>query len=270
MKKEILLPGAALLGGLAGFGLRRWELAACYDPVTKRMADGCPAPWLLAVLAAALLVLFAAGCRGMGKDRRSPEEWFYAPDTGYILLMTCAGLVLLMGGALGLWEQMTAYRKDVIQLLLAVLCLAAGPATLMAGRGAYRGVWSERMPLLLMAPSFCTLVWLVAAYQQHSRQPVVRLFAGQMLAAVAVVLALYALVTLSLDKGGAGWACVLGLMGVTLTLTALADGQSLLFNLIGLFAVACLTAQCHMLLRPRARRMPQGADEEEERGTERE
>ena len=96
MKKESLLPAVAWLGGIAGFALRRWELSVAYDPELKLMR-GCPATWLLWGLAAALLALFALSCRSMGKEQRSPEQWFYAPATSYIMPVVCAGFVLMAG-----------------------------------------------------------------------------------------------------------------------------------------------------------------------------
>lgn len=272
MKKEILLPAVAWLGGAAGFALRRWELATAYDPQLKLMSP-CPATWLLWGLMAALLALFAVSCRGMGKERRSPEQWFYAPSTGYIMLVVCAGFVLMAGGLVGLWQQSRIYRKEMMVLLTCILCLAGGVCTLMAGQSAYRGLWSKNTPLLHMGPSFATLVWLVAGYQDHARQPETGLFVWQMLSGVAVVLALYGYVTMAVGKGGAGWTCTFGLAGISLSLVTLADGHSLAFVLIYLFAVIYLTTQSWMLLRgisgqPWPERMPQGADEDEDSATE--
>ena len=95
MKKEHLLPIVAGIGGIAGLALRRLELALAYDPELKLMS-ACPATWMLWGLAVVLLLLFAAGCRGMNKKEFAPQQWLYAPgDTEYIVLTVCAAFVLI-------------------------------------------------------------------------------------------------------------------------------------------------------------------------------
>ena len=248
MKKEYLLPVIAWLGGVAGFALRRWELAMAYDPELKLM-HSCPATWLLWGLMTALLILFAVCCRGMGKDRRDPRSWFYAPSTGYILLVVCAAFVLIAAGLVGLRQQSGYAQKNGMLLLTWFLCLLGGVAVLLAGQNTYRGRWSKQAPLPHMGPSFAALVWLVASYQDHARQPETGLFVWQILSGVAVVLALYGLATLAVAKGGAGWTCTFALWAISLSLTTQADGCDPAFLLMYLFALVYLTAQSWMLLR---------------------
>ena len=269
MKREILLPGAALAGGIAGFFLRRTQLAADYDPVTRLMSGDHLSGRLLIGRVVLLAVVFALGCRGAQRRTLTAQQWFRAPNTGYIMLVVCAGLVLIMAGALGAWEQTRVGQRDLIRLAACVLSILGGAGALMAGRGAYRAVWSEQMSIMLMGPSFAALLWLVSGYQAQARQPEVRLFAWQSLAGVAVVLALYGQVSLSLNKGGPAGTCAAGLMGICLSLTTLADGHGLACNLVCLFSAVYLTAQSYMLLRnafgdPWPERMPTRAEEDED------
>ena len=270
MKKEYLLPIVAGIGGVVGLALRRLELSVSYDPELKLMR-ACPATWMLWALAAVLLILFAVGCRGMGKKEYAPQQWLYASgDTEYILLVICAAFVLMAAGLVGLWEQSGIYRKNTMLMLTWILCIVGGAAMIPAGRSAYRGQWSKYTPVLYMGPSFAAVVWLVAGYQDHARQPETGLFVWQMLSGVAVVLALYGLVTLAVGKGGAGWTCVFCLMGISLSGITLADRHSIAFRLVYVFAIIYLAAQSSMLLRAAfgPERMPRGADEDEQTGTE--
>ena len=266
MKKEIILPAAAWLCGLVGFGLRRWELAAAYDPELGLLANH-PAGWLLWGLGAVLLVALCLLCRGMGK--KPAEQWFYAPVSGYIMLSVCAGLVLMMAGGVSLWEQLNAYMPSLLGRAAAVCCILGGAGALVFTRKVYRGLWSEKAPLPLMFTCLGPVLWLICLYQRHARQPVTGLFVWQVLASVALVLALYGLVTMAMEKGSAARTCVACLMSLALIPVALADGSELGSTLVWIFAAVYLTAQSYMLLRgafgrPWPERMPQGADDEDE------
>lgn len=269
MKKEIFLPCVAWLSGIAGFALRFWELETAYDPQMHLLRAGSPAGWLLWLLMAFVLVLAVLACRGMDKTVRQPEQWLYAPTTGYIMLVVCAGFVLMAAALAGLKEQGGLRTKETMPMLTYGLYLVGGVAVLLAGRCSYRGLWSKQTPIAHMAVAFCALVWLVAEYQSNARQADTGLFVWRILSLIAIVLALYGIVTLAMGKGGAGRTCVYSLMAISLSGAALADGQSLAFALGYLFALIYLTAQSWMLLRgafgePWPQRMPQGADGEEQ------
>ncbi|MBQ9974022.1 MAG: hypothetical protein IJP02_03585 [Oscillospiraceae bacterium] len=267
MKKEICLPLAAWLGGLGGFALRRWELAEAYNAETKLM-ELHTATWLLCALSAGLVLWFVLACRGM--EKRKAEDWFYAPSTGYILLCVCSGIVLLMAGGIGLWQQMSSYEPDLLIRLASAACLLGGAATLAFTRKVYRGLWSSNGPLPLMAVCLAAVLWLICLYQQHARQPEVQLFIWQVLSGIALVLGLYSLVCLAMGKGSAARCCVLSLLAIVWIPTALADGAfGLSLTMVWIFGAVYLTAQCYMLLRsafgqPWAERMCPPAQENDE------
>ena len=248
MKKEILLPVTAWLGGVGGIALRRWELAQRYDAQLRLLTTGRDT-WLLCGLLGVLLVLFGFSCLGMGKRRRAPEAWFYAPSTGYIMLVVAAAFLLMAGGLAGLWQQRNLPAKDTMRMLNYALCLLGGGCLLCTGQDAYRGRWSKYTPLLYMGPAFAALVWLIAAYQHNAKQPQTGLYVWHMLSAVAVTLAVYTMVTLAVGRGGAGRACLFSLLGISLSVTTLADGHDGPEVLIYLFALLYLTAQSWLLLR---------------------
>lgn len=265
MKKHILLPALAWVGGAAGFFLRRWELNIAYDHQTHLM-DVTAAGVLLTALMAALAMVFILGSRKMG--RCSGEDWFYAPASGYAMVALAGGLVLLIAGIAGLQQLYAGGERSVMALLASVLLVLGGAAAAMAAPKIYRGNWSKGLPILLMGPAFGTLLWLVCVYQQHARQPEVQLYAWQILSAVAIVLALYGQATISLDKGGAGRTCVFGLTAIATTPVALADGVGLANTLVWLGSAVWLTAQSYMLLNAafgpqRPERMCPAADEEQ-------
>ncbi|MBQ3134551.1 MAG: hypothetical protein IJB75_01920 [Oscillospiraceae bacterium] len=269
MKKQIWLPALAWVGGIAGFALRRWEWNTAYDSVTRLMSTTL-AGGLLTALMIVLAVAFILGCRGVG--RRSAADWFYAPSGGYAMAALSGALVMLLGGGFGLRQLYAGGERNMMSLAAFLLLIVGGATAAVLAREIYRGIWSAKAtPIMLMLPSFGALFWLVCVYQQHARQPEVQLYAWQLLSAVAIVLALYGQVTLSLDKGGAGRTCVYGLLAIALTPAALADGADFAHSLVWLGSAVWLTAQSYMLLnaafgpeRPERMCPPEEAEQPEE------
>lgn len=269
MKKEILLPALAWIAGGVGFVLRQWELASALDPDTLLFS---PHPSTALLLALTAVMLLAAAVLSRGSGRREMEPWlrFQAPVTGYILLIVCAALLLFGAAGAGAVEfvQSLTVRLDPILGVLCILCLCSGPCVLSAGRGAYRRRWNQNTPMMFVLTAFCMLVWLVATYQQQSRQPELLVYLYQLMAVIAVLLSLYGMSSMSLEKGGTG-TCTAGLMSIYLSLVTLADGHGLCFTLLYLFAALYLTAQMYLLLhaafgQPWPERMPGWAEDEEE------
>ena len=74
MRKDILLPGVAVVGGAAGFLLRRWELSTAFEPDTGLPVAGAPATWALialTVVVAAVLAVLIVPVRRMLENSRS-------------------------------------------------------------------------------------------------------------------------------------------------------------------------------------------------------
>lgn len=262
MKREIVLPAAAWAGGLAGFLLRRWEIAVAYDAQTKLMLP-CVQTWLLIALAVLLSAVFWALCRTALRDRpRGGQDG--GAGGAYLALNVAGAFWLMLMGVPGLYQQMTLYPKNPIAILTYAMCVLAGVTVIAAARQVACDGRSARFSVLLMAPCFAALLWLIARYQQFARQPVLLLYLWQLLAQVAAVLALYCMVSLSLDKGSASRVSWLSLCAVVLTLISLADGPSLLSLLFSLFALTYLTAQAYLLLRPTPEKttIPEESDDE--------
>jgi len=266
MKKELILPALALLGGAAGFGLRRWELAAALDPKTGLMAMDCPATWLLIALTAALGAVLTVLSRGAGARKLTPQQRFQAPDSVYILLVVVSAMLLLVSAGAGAMRNSGAVRFEIGTVVLAVLSVLAGVSQLALGKQVYRQKWTENTPILTMIPAFWALGWLILTYQASSRQPVLLVYVYPVMAVVCVLLGLYGLASLSLNKGGVAYVCVFCLLGMYLSLVALAGESGLVGRLQYLAAALYLTAQSYMLLRsafglPWPERMPDRAEE---------
>lgn len=277
MRNHILLPGLAVIGGAAGFCLRKLQWAMAYDPDTELFAFS-PVTLALLALTALLAVLFLVP----GKAKHTPDDYlpaFRAPTSLHMTLMAAAAFLFFGAGALGLLEGMealTLFRMGagspmitypVALLLGAVLCFPAGLATLLLGKAAYRGDVSAATSLLASFPPFAGLVWLFATHLAHGTDPVLMRYGFALAAAALLTLAHYYM---------AGWffghcyprrTVFCSLTGVVLALTALADGPSrasaLLTAAISLSALAQSQALLRNLHGPDwPERMPSGAEDD--------
>ena len=261
MRKDIVLPALALAGGVGGFFLRRWQLASAYVPETGLFAHGAPATYALlaltVLLAAAFLAL--AWSRGAAPDDFLPA--FGCPEAGQMTLLAAAGLLLLAAGALGLKDglaelQLWRAAPDLYplstpfsQLLASVLCLPAGMGVLLMGRMAYRGELNAAACRLASFPALAGLVWLFASHLKNGTEPVLMKYGFQMAAALLLTLAHYYAAGFLFGRPHCRRTAVLALLGTVVGITALADGPDLFTAAVTLaFALSAL-ALARALLR---------------------
>jgi hypothetical protein len=252
MRKDIFLPLLAVIGGGAGFALRRWQLATALDEETMLMRVGAPATYallgLLAVLAVALFLLVRGG--------EVPEGYpqaFRCPSAGYMTVMTAGSFLLFAAAALGLLvvrDQLNQGESfPMMALLAALLCLPGGAAGLLLGKGNYQDALPQAYPLLATLPAYAVLPWLVALYQANSRQPVTMLYVITLVGAVCAELGFYGGACFAFGRPRPKLCLFSSLMGTVLLLTSLADGPNRFFAVTSLAFVLLLLAQSYALLR---------------------
>ena len=176
MRRDIVLPVLAVAGGVAGFFLRRWQLASAYDPETELFVHSAPATGALLGLTAllALAFLLAVLKKKEGLDDFLPA--FGSPGTGQMTIFAAAGLLMMAAGMAGLFSGLRAiqlwqlapeeYQLSTLatRLLAAALCLPAGNAVLLMGRMAYRGELDKLACFLSPFPALAALVWLFSTH----------------------------------------------------------------------------------------------------------
>ena len=257
MRKDVFLPLLALLGGGAGFALRRWQWAAAYEEQTRLFRSGDPSGIALVALTAAMAVLFVVLTRG-GVVPGSYAQAFYCPSAGYSVLMTAGGLLMLVSGVLGLlegkeqlvqWQNGSTPVTPVMIFLTAVLLIPAGAAGLMLGKGNSTGALAANHPLLAALPAYALLPWIVSLYQVNSRQPALMLFMFTMLAVICGELGFYNAACFAFGLPRPRMCLVTSLLAVVLLLTSLADRPSFFCAVMSLGCVLLLLAQSYALLR---------------------
>lgn len=275
MKKELVLPGLAVLGGAAGFALRLWQRSAAVDPWSGIVQLTHPATLGLIALSVLLALVLLVLVQKAG-DPEEPARPFVCPSSVYMTLMASAGLLLLAAGGLGLMQTLSSYQQlraevplDVpvafpaMEALCAILCLPAGASALIFGRYNYRGTESPFYPLSSLAPGYLGLIQLIAFYVDHSNDPLLLRYVWSLLGWVTTLAALYLVSSCCFRRPAPRGTLFFSGAAVCLQLLSLADGPALNRSIVSMALALYLLAQSaalgrNSLGRPR---MPSGAQE---------
>ena len=260
MRKPIVLQLGALCAGIAGFGLRKWQMAAAYDPETELFVRGEPATYALVCL----LVLLAAVCALLSR-KLAPREIPSPPVCArpvYMTLMAAGGFLFFAAGGLGLLDgmdylQMWQYGLVAVplsypmaMLLYSALALACGIAVLVMGKSVYRGGESANPARLSVLPPFAMLIWLFATHQAHATDPVFLRYGLTLLGIILVLFVHYDVAALYQKQPHPRRMLLCATVGTALLLTGLADGPA--WSQVAMTAACVLTAQaqCYAALNP--------------------
>ncbi|MGE4277113.1 MAG: hypothetical protein AB7E30_08045 [Lawsonibacter sp.] len=253
MRNDVLLPGLAVVGGGLGFGLRLWQWTAGYDPDTQLFVHGHPAIFLLSILMAALILVFLLALRP-AHGPKDPLSAYRCPSTLYMTGMAASALLFLGGGVLGMlqgMDQLAQWRVDpetnlvtypIALLLCALFSFAASPATLMLGKGAYRGEFIPVCSLLAVFPPLSALAWLFATHLAHGTDPILMDYGFSLAAIAALLLAQYYTASFFHDRPHPRAAVFWTLLGIALALISFADRLSpFQMTLTAAFALSALS-----------------------------
>lgn len=261
MRKNVLLPGAALLAGIAGFVLRKWELATAFEPDTNLPIFGAPATLVLiawSVLTAAVLILLTR----RGREDRSFDETFSADGSPLYLTASVVSAFLLLASA---GAEVVTYPLTIQNVLpveeggsrLALLlpglriglCMLGFLCVLAISQNLYRtrGKGRESLALLGLCLLFC--VWLISDYQGRAADPVILDYVYEIFAIITGLLGIYFITGYSFQTGKPWRTAVLCLLGAYFSLVTLADRHSLADIFRYAFTVLFLTSHAVLLLR---------------------
>lgn len=276
MRKELILPVTAIVGGAIGFFLRRQELLTAFEPDTGLPIDGMPVTWALialsVVVAAAVLLL----CLGTGRGFEGGyDEAFQARDVApYMMGMTAGAFLSAAAGVLLVLQLPALYAQASVEtggfpmlslvpkVLLALLCLASAWSMLMLGKNNYRGEGQGKYSAWLLIPAYTCCMWLIVSYQEHSGDPIILDYVYQLFAVIAAVLGCYFLSGFGFGRGRPAAAAFFSAEAMYFALVTLADAHEPAFLLLyaGCFFyfAASSVALLHNLGRPLGPRMPGG------------
>lgn len=271
MLERLKWPGLAVVLGVLGALVRRWQLNTAYEEggFLTRGAPATAALIAFLVLAAAVCFLLASTtrCRFPQKGRMSRWDLAFAAegDTGYMTLMVLAALCtlvvcpILLREAAELYAIRKATREGDNGLLLAILAVCAlpgGGALILSARDAFRMKGRGRENSLLLLPAVLGCVWVLNAYRANAADPVRWNYVPLVLAAGVGMLFYMACAGLSFESGHPREMLWLGAMTVVTSAVALISrpglGMTALLAGQTLAALAALWVVPHNLLHPPA------------------
>lgn len=260
MRKNIPL-FAALLGGAVGFGLRKWQLAAGFEPDTGLPIPGAPSAMILALLsvlaAAAVVVLI------LPNKARLPRELAFSAgkdNSLYLTAVVLSAFLLLLSAGCELFSFSSGYQTMMsgetliarvaaaaLPPLRILFCVIGLPCAVLWGRGVYRGEeLKERVSLLGLCFLFC--LWLVSDYQVRAADPIIMDYVYEVFAIVCSLLGLYFIAGYSFQTGKPRRCVFFCLMGAFFSLVTLADRHTWAELARCGFAVLFLSAHAALIL----------------------
>ena len=257
MRKEILLPVVAVIGGGVGFGLRRWELATAFEADTGLPIAGATATTALILLSVVMAVALLALSRGRYPDFGGCDVAFRAGgNTLYAMAGVLSAFLLLGAGVLAGLEFVRAEEPMYTYLIVGAMAIASGFCVLATVRNHFREVGKGRYSAALLVPAFTYCVWLIAAYQVRAGDPVQLDYVYELFAIIASLLGFYFHAAFAFTKGRPFWAVFFALLGIYFSITTLADQHSWSTVLLYCFTILYLLTNSAILLYNAARPLP--------------
>lgn len=250
MRKEIILPGIAVIGGILGSIVRRWDLATAFEPDTGLVIPHMPSTYVLLILSAAVVLVLALLCRG--RHRSFPKGYDQAfcakGNTVYITATILSAFLLLGAGVLFIWMFFTGENTMITRLLLAILCVVSFGCAIFTGKNNYNGEGKGKYSFTLLMPAYTFCMWLIAAYQARAADPVILDYLYELFAIIGALLGLYFTAGFSFERAKVFRASYFSLLGIYFSLVTLADHHDMPTILLYGFAILYLLASVMVLL----------------------
>ena len=277
MKKDVALPALALAGGAAGFFLRRWQWDSADLSDTGLFVHGAPAAYALLGLTALLTALFLLLLREKREGLDDFLPAFGSPNAGQMTLIAAAWVLLGAAGCLGMMDGFKALQLwraspetyqlslPVSQLLTGALCVIAGFGVLIIGRMAYRGALGGQECILVPVPALAALMWLFSTHLKHGTEPVLMKYVFTLFAALLLTLTHYYAAGFLYGRPRPRLTAFCALMGTAAGIVSLADRPDRFTAAATMgFALSALAIARALLGGPWPERMPPSQEDTDE------
>lgn len=272
MKKHILFPAAALVGGAAAFLLRFLQNRSGFDALGLPVSGNVPG-----IALAVFLVLMAVGLLVLSRKLPAPAEGSFpqsfAVENSSQLFLPVAGILLIaLAGLADLYEGLTfnnllvqiqsaadpysselpkaatyAGFSSASQLILGAASLLTAAALFLSVLACRKQESDARSGLFLLVPPVALVVRLVMTYRLDSINPALEAYYVELLALIFLTMAFYRLSSFAFGDGRLPRFALYAGLAAVCSLAAPADGGAHLSSLL-LYIGGTLTILGFLLL----------------------
>ena len=263
MRKALVLPAVAGIGGLIGLVVRQRFLVQAFEPDTGLPIGGVPvtyAMWAVALITAAAIMALS-----LGKHRTFEKSYTSAFGRGNMVQTSCtlasAGLLLAAGFfnieafVSSPVNPMTMAREvSIVRPILGVVCLAAAAGIwfVMQEMNRFRQVKS----VWTLLPGFACCLWVMANYQTWAQDPTIERYLFSLVAILLAMIGCYCLPGFAFGKGQVGLTLITCLLAAAFGIMVLGDGLPMMDLALVLAMVFYLGSMASVLLDNDARPEP--------------
>lgn len=272
MKKTVLFPAAALVGGMAAFLLRFLQNRTGFDSLGLPVSGNIPGAALV-VLLILMAVLLLVLSRKLSSAGRTFPEAFSVENSSQLFMPVAGSLLIALAGLADLYEGLTAnnllaqiqsaadpYSSAIPEALVSAgfpsaSQLVLGVVSLLTAAALFLSVLSCRKwaaaqssaGLFLLVPPVALVARLVMTYRLDSVNPALEAYYVEVLALIFLTLAFYRLSSFAFGDGRITRFALYAGLAVVCAAAALADGGPHLSSLL-LYAGGMLTVLGFLLL----------------------
>ncbi len=237
MFRDKLLPLSALLFGVGGCSLNHQLHTVGVDSETLLLAS-TSYPTLLLVTTALVVVVMLLGVL-RGTSHQGALQNLGSP-TGFALVLWRLGAsTLSVGAGLGLgtviqqmrqWSEGYGVSFPVVPVVGCIIGLMGSIGMLTVVKYLSKGECPQKLGTMTTLMAFVPLPWLLYCYQENTRNPVITLYAYQLLGLSAAAIALYLTATFFYGKSSPKMTVLFSLVGGYLLVTSMCLDQSIYLN----------------------------------------
>ncbi len=263
MRKALVLPAVAVIGGLIGLVVRSRFLVQAFEPDTGLAVRGVPVAY--AMWAVALITVAAIIALSLGKHRTFEKAYTSAFGRGNMIQTSCnlaaAGLFLAAGFfnieafVSSPVNTFTMAREvSIVRPVLGVVCLgaAAGIWFVTQEMKSFRQVKS----VWTLLPGFASCLWVMANYQTWAQDPNLEKYLFSLVAILLSMAGCYCLPGFAFGKGQVPLTLITCLTAAAFGVMVLGDGLPLMDTALILAMVFYLGSMASVLLDNDARPEP--------------
>lgn len=263
MRKALILPAVAVVGGLIGLVVRSRFLIQAFEPGTGLPIGGVPvtyAMWAVALITAAAIIALS-----LGKHRTFEKAYTSAFGRGNMVQTSCtlaaAGLFLAAGFfnieafvSSPVNTYTLARTVSVVRPILGVVCLGAAAGIWFVTQEMKR--FKQAASIWILMPGFASCLWVMANYQNWAQDPTIERYLLSLVAILLSMVGCYCLPGFAFGKGQVTLTLIICHLAGAFGIMVLGDGLPLMDTALILAMVFYLVSMASVLLDNDARPEP--------------